>query len=160
MKKSLLFFLCSISAPFGMTQGLAVNNSGTVADGSAMLDVSSTTKGALIPRMLLAQRTAIANPATGLLVYQTDGFYHNAGTPAVPNRIRLSAENYWTLSGTNIYNNNTGNVGIGMVSLLNPLHVNEQPVLILQHLMAPTKCISHCLKMEYQRDIWEVLTRA
>jgi hypothetical protein len=80
-----------------------------------MLDVSSNTKGALIPRMLLAQRTAIANPATGLLVYQTDGlngFYYNAGTPAVPNWIRLSAENYWTLSGTNIYNNNTGNVGV------------------------------------------------
>ena len=46
---------------------------------SAVLDVSSTTKGFLPPRMTAAQRTAIATPAEGLLVYQTDavaGFYY------------------------------------------------------------------------------------
>jgi hypothetical protein len=37
------------------------------------LDLSSTTKGFLLPRMTSAQRTAIATPATGLMVYQTDG---------------------------------------------------------------------------------------
>lgn len=36
---------------------------------SAMLDVTSTTMGALVPRMTTTQRTAIASPATGLLVY-------------------------------------------------------------------------------------------
>ncbi len=49
---------------------------------SAMLDVSSTTQGFLAPRMTVAERTAIASPATGLLVYQTDGasglYYRNA----------------------------------------------------------------------------------
>jgi hypothetical protein len=33
------------------------------------------------------------------------------------------AQNYWTLSGTNIYNNNTGNVGIGVTNPAAPLHV-------------------------------------
>ncbi len=44
---------------------------------SAQLEVQSTNKGILIPRMTESQKNAILNPATGLLVYQTDG--ENAG---------------------------------------------------------------------------------
>ncbi|MFM9910891.1 MAG: hypothetical protein ACKVOW_16240 [Chitinophagaceae bacterium] len=40
---------------------------------SAQLDVTSTNKGLLIPRLTLAQRGAIASPVLGLLIYQTDG---------------------------------------------------------------------------------------
>jgi Collagen triple helix repeat (20 copies) len=64
-------------------QSVAVNGTGATAAGSAILDVSSTTKGILVPRMTLAQKTAIAAPATGLLVYQTDGaigFWYFNGT--------------------------------------------------------------------------------
>ena len=39
---------------------------------SAKVQIDTTTKGFLPPRMTLAQRTAIASPAIGLLVYQTD----------------------------------------------------------------------------------------
>lgn len=45
--------------------------------------------------MLAAERTAIANPAKGLIVYQTDGtegYYCNTGTPAVPAWVRMSTE--------------------------------------------------------------------
>jgi len=45
---------------------------GIEPDDSAMLDVSSTEKGMLTPRMTSAQRVAIANPADGLLVFDTD----------------------------------------------------------------------------------------
>ena len=41
-------------------------------DGSAMLDVKSTDKGMLVPRMTSAQRTGISSPATGLLVFDMD----------------------------------------------------------------------------------------
>ena len=61
---------------------------------SAAVDIAATDKGLLIPQMTAAQRTAITNPATGLLVIQTDGasgFYYNAGTPAAPNWLNLSA---------------------------------------------------------------------
>jgi len=50
---------------------------------SAQLEVKSTTKGLLSPRMTEAQKNAISNPATGLLVYQTDGtsgFYYYNGS--------------------------------------------------------------------------------
>ena len=42
------------------------------ADASALVSLSSTTKGFLLPRMTEAQRGDIASPATGLMVYQTD----------------------------------------------------------------------------------------
>lgn len=51
-------------------------------DQSALLDLSSQTKGLLIPRMSLQQRGTIQNPANGLMIYQTDflsGFYYFDG---------------------------------------------------------------------------------
>ena len=40
---------------------------------SSVLELSSTTQGFLFPRMTETQRLAIGTPATGLMVYQTDG---------------------------------------------------------------------------------------
>jgi len=62
----------------GFAQNVGINADGSSPDGSAMLDVKSTTKGILIPRMTAAQKTGISTPATGLMIYQTDataGFY-------------------------------------------------------------------------------------
>jgi hypothetical protein len=42
------------------------------AHGSSMLDVYSISKGFLIPRLTTTQRTGIASPATGLIVFDTD----------------------------------------------------------------------------------------
>ena len=55
----------------------------TTPAASALLDLTSTAKGMLIPRMTTTQKTAIATPSTGLLVFQTDapaGFYYYNGT--------------------------------------------------------------------------------
>ena len=59
---------------------------GSVADPSAILNLQSNDKGVLIPRMTTAQRTAIANPAVGLMIYNTSlGCVEvNAGTPGNP----------------------------------------------------------------------------
>src|SRR5215203_1167858 len=54
----------------------------TVVNNSSMLDITSTTKGLLPPRMSTTNRNAISNPADGLLVYDitTDSYwYSNAG---------------------------------------------------------------------------------
>jgi uncharacterized protein (TIGR02145 family) len=44
----------------------------TNPDSSSILDVSSTTAGFLPPRLTTVQRTAIATPAVGLTIYNTD----------------------------------------------------------------------------------------
>jgi len=77
------------TAANSQTEGARLFTSGnfgigtTTDETSAILNVSSTTKGFLPPRMTQAQRTAIASPAVGLIVYQTDateGFYVNTST--------------------------------------------------------------------------------
>ncbi len=78
-----LFAATFLNSNLAKAQGLAVNNTNATSNNSAMLDVSSTTQGMLIPRMTASQRGLIGTPATGLLVYQTDGttgFYYYSGS--------------------------------------------------------------------------------
>jgi len=65
--------------------------------------------------MTSAERTGIASPAVGLLVYdsqtQSFWFYKTLGwTELVTGS---GSTNFWATDGSNIYNNNTANVGIG-----------------------------------------------
>ena len=75
MKKTILLFLMAalLITTGAFAQSVGINSDGTTPAASAMLDVSSTAKGFLPPRMTSVQRTAISAPATGLTVYQTDG---------------------------------------------------------------------------------------
>ncbi|MCC2546048.1 hypothetical protein LJY25_06295 [Hymenobacter sp. BT175] len=123
----------------------------TAPDASAALDIVSTSKGLLLPRVVSA--AAIATPATGLLVYQTGapaGFYYNSGTPASPAWVLLGASSgsggdnlgnhtatqSLTLNGNTLSNNgtgglrvdNSGNVGIGTASPAGPLQVNGERI--------------------------------
>lgn len=81
--KAIIVILMIVGTHKVVAQGMSINTTGSAADGSAMLDVTSTTQGMLVPRMTSSQRTLISSPATGLLVYQTDataGFYFYNGT--------------------------------------------------------------------------------
>ena len=86
--------------------GVSVAQTGigtTTPDVSAKLDISSTTKGLLVPRMTATERGAIATPAKGLLMYQTDGeagFYVNTGTSSSIVWTRVNMD--WTRSGNDI----------------------------------------------------------
>lgn len=91
----------------------------TTPDQSAILDIQSTTKGFLTPRLTLDQRNLIPAPATGLLVYQTDflsGFYYYDGkgwNPLTENEAKSVAgtDGDWTIignSGTNPSSNFIG----------------------------------------------------
>ncbi|MDX1479070.1 MAG: hypothetical protein R3301_15255, partial [Saprospiraceae bacterium] len=64
-----LVLVCAIGL---YAQGVAINEDNSSPHGSAILDVKSTTKGFLLPRLSTGQRLAIGSPATGLLVYDSD----------------------------------------------------------------------------------------
>jgi hypothetical protein len=90
--------LIFISSPL-QAQNIGINSSGSTPDVSALLDVSGTSKGLLIPRVSLTSLTdvsTIATPATSLLVYNTNvslsgrtGYYYNAGTTTAASWVRL-----------------------------------------------------------------------
>lgn len=90
---------------------VAISSSGSIADSSAMLDVKSSNKGILVPRVNSTQRTSIVNPADGLLVYDTDTqnfWYYKSGSGWT----KIIGENYWEKDLNGIYYN-SGKVGIG-----------------------------------------------
>jgi hypothetical protein len=67
MKYIVIFFFLFLSAGTYAQTGIGT----TTPDASAQLEVSSTTKGFLPPRMTEEQRDAIVSPATGLIIYNT-----------------------------------------------------------------------------------------
>ncbi|NTW31475.1 MAG: hypothetical protein HGB12_02425 [Bacteroidetes bacterium] len=75
--------------------GASINTTGTAAHNSAMLDVSSTTQGQLLPRMSSAQMNVITSPATGLVIYNTDcntlSYYNGTFWVAIGNTGIVSA---------------------------------------------------------------------
>lgn len=60
---------------FSFTQNVAINSTGVTAHSSAILDITATDKGILIPRVSLTAANVAApvtSPATSLLVYNTN----------------------------------------------------------------------------------------
>ncbi len=95
----------------------------TSPDASSILELNSTTQGMLTPRMTESERDLITTPATGLLIYQTNntpGFYYYNGTIWTPFG---GADNDWTVAGNDMYNANTGNVGVGVNIPTAKLHI-------------------------------------
>ncbi len=84
LRLTLTLVIANIIYYNGSAQSLGVNTTGAPAATSSILDVSSTDKGILIPRMSKTERNAIVTPATGLMVYQNApdsmGFYYYDGT--------------------------------------------------------------------------------
>jgi hypothetical protein len=125
-----LFYLLFLAISMSVNAQVAINTDASAPDNSAMLDVKSTNKGLLAPRMTSAQRLAISNPATGLLVFQTNGtagFYYNAGTPALPLWTMVGSgggSSPWLMNSSNVYYN-SGYVGIGTDSPVSRLHVTH-----------------------------------
>jgi len=86
-------------------QGVGINEVSDNPDPSAILDVSSTNRGQLLPRMTTEQRDAIPNPAQSLLIYNVSSkcfeFWENGlwqamtcatcPTPAQPGALSGSA---------------------------------------------------------------------
>lgn len=99
-----VLFVFILIAVKGYAQTVIVTDDAayTTGQATAVLDIKSTTKGLLAPRMTQVQRLAVTTPAEGLLVYQTDnikGFYYYS----VSAWINLSpAGTGWSLSGNTV----------------------------------------------------------
>ncbi len=71
MKKSILILAVSILGFNQLFSQVAINTNGAVPNSKSMLDITSATKGVLIPRMTSTQRGQIASPVNALLVFDT-----------------------------------------------------------------------------------------
>ncbi len=140
MKYSILFLSLGLSSVF-YTQTVGINATGAVPSVSAMLDISSSDKGLLVPRVDIVNLTdntsPVSSPANSLLVFSTNttnkGYFY--WSSADSKWIQLvdatsNADGDWyevgTLNSPNNINDNiftNGNVGIGMVSPQNTLVV-------------------------------------
>lgn len=82
MKKIFSIFLIALSLAMNAQVGIGTDT----PDVSSILDVVSTSKGVLVPRMTTAQRDAIVTPAKGLMIYNItlNCLNVNDGTPTAP----------------------------------------------------------------------------
>jgi len=140
---------------FGQNDGVIVTGFGENAqprNASAVLEAFSNDQGFLAPRLTMAERNAIANPATSLLIFQTDntpGYYYNSGIPATPVWERLMVPSsalsgsgtatqvaFW--SGTNalssdvnlFWDNPNDRLGIGTATPSDKLHINGGNIML------------------------------
>lgn len=88
---AMLFISAGVNAQVGVGT--------TSPNASSILDLTSTAKGMLVPRMTEAQKNSVSTPATGLLIYQTDaeaGFWYYDGTAWIP---FMRGDAGWLLTG-------------------------------------------------------------
>ena len=92
-------------------QSVAINTDGSVAHSSAMLDIKSTTRVLLAPRMTTVQRTGIAAPAAGLLVYDSDtnSYWYYNGSGWI--NLATTSSTGWLLTGNSGTNPSTHFIG-------------------------------------------------
>jgi hypothetical protein len=120
MKKIIILFCLFTIKSFGQNTKIIDSPSGTVISNSSgtdipysasILDIRSSNKGVLFPRMITSNRDAITLPVAGLMIYNTTSNqfnYHN-GTSWQ----ELASGNQWNINGTSI-SYSAGKVGIGI----------------------------------------------
>ncbi|MCE6987822.1 complement C1q domain-containing protein [Dyadobacter sp. CY323] len=130
MKKLVLLLTLTAFQQGLFAQGVGINT--TSPDPSAALDIQSTNKGILIPKVELkdlTDKTTIANPANALMVFNTNaalkygiGYYYNGGTAASPDWKAVSdipmPYNYGGSSTKPLFQiDNYNNTNVGLIAI-------------------------------------------
>lgn len=119
MKMTIAVFIVCMSNMFLNAQNVGIGT--TSPHPSAALQVTSTTRGFLPPRMTTTQRLAISGPLNGLIVYDTDLERQYTYIDGI---WRYSITNeLWANNTTAIYSNSSMNIGIGTAAPQEKLHV-------------------------------------
>jgi len=122
MQKSLLtlILLTTLFTTRAQSVGIGTNT----PNNSAILDLNSTSKGFLLPRLNNTQMFAIPNPAAGLVVFNTNynQLYHYDGTTWRS----VNNSSFWIkpLANRDLLSNATDSVGIGVSVPTRRLDVN------------------------------------
>lgn len=134
-------------------QNIGINEDGSTPESSAILDIKSTNKGLLIPRVFLVSvddNQTIKQPSNGLLVFNTNdsismgagiGFYYNIGSNSVPKWEKLLStftdNTSWSLYGNSGLVANESFLGTSDDIPLN-IKVNNKPSGMVQTLSGNT----------------------
>lgn len=118
-----------MKGPTNALEGLTITGASTISttlavgqatapDASSILELVSTTKGMLFPRMTTTQRNAIVSPATGLMVYDTilgALYYYNGTVWTMLSKNKIDGTNLIVGegSGMSLTTGNLSNVLIG-----------------------------------------------
>lgn len=123
----------AVNASFITESQAQVGIGTTTPDASSMLEVDATDRGVLIPRVAIANLSTAAPvtaPVESLLVYNTTvatgvGFHYWDGTQWVALSGASANDGDWTISGNDIYNANSGYVGVGTNTPTAQLHIED-----------------------------------
>jgi len=105
----------------------------TSPDNSSMLDIEATDKGILVPRVAITNLNTAAPvtaPMESLLVYNTTvatgiGFHYWDGIKWTPMSGATGNDGDWTVVGNDMYNANSGYVGVGTTTPTAQLHIED-----------------------------------
>jgi hypothetical protein len=106
----------NVGSGSGPGGGIAINTTGNAANASALLDVSSTTKGLLIPRTIPASVT----PVQGLIIYNT-----------TTNSLNFYNGSVWEIPCTNLLDNTVGSGAVAEGVAINTTGATADPSAIL-----------------------------
>ena len=138
MKKTALF-ICIISFSLSViAQSVSINSTGAAPHSSALLDLSASGKGLLIPRVDLDDASTalpVTSPAEGLVIYnetgdEPHGFYYWNSSSWIMFATSAQDHDFYEAGTTNSPDNindnifTQGNVGIGTDNPLDKLHVS------------------------------------
>ncbi|RQO70040.1 hypothetical protein DBR43_18535 [Pedobacter sp. KBW06] len=119
MNKTVKQYIMLIGLLFAFGAKAQVGIGTNTPDASAQLEILSTSKGLLIPRLSLIQRDGINNPANGLLIYQTNNspgfyFYNNGQWQRLVNNAELGSGGNGTNGNTILSGNSSPSAAVGI----------------------------------------------